>query len=206
MELPEALFRSSRVTPTKQPDVPTYVQKASIRAVELLQQLAPEAGIAVEHVAVPELVGREAVGLLDDLLRALHHPRDELGRDPLWARDDLDLRSERAHGQDLLVRERVRGHDPERIALERTHVRERRPRAPARVLDHGLARLQPTVSLGALDHRERHAVLVRAGRVGGLELDPDLGHARLDEPLDPDDRRRADRPERALRTSTGRTG
>ena len=46
-----------------------------------------------------------------------------------------------------------------------------------------------------LDHRERHLVLVRPRRIRRLELDPDLGHAGLDETLDADDWRRADRAE-----------
>ena len=60
-----------------------------------------------------------------------------------------------------------------------------------------LAGLEAAGSLGALDHRERHPVLVRAGRVGCLELDPDLGHARLDDAREPHDRRVADDAEGA---------
>ena len=46
--------------------------------------------------------------------------------------------------------------------------------------------------LGALDHRQRHAVLVRASRVVRLELDPHLGHPGLDEARHADDRGVAD--------------
>ena len=58
---------------------------------------------------------------------------------------------------------------------------QRAARAATRVLDDRLARGQPTGAFGAGDHRPRHAVLVRAGRVAGFELDPDLGRAVLGE-------------------------
>jgi len=164
-------------------------------ALELLEELAREPGVAVEHVAIAELVGREAAGLLHDLLGALDHPREQLRGDPFRARHDLELGAEHLHRAQLLPREYVRADDPQGIALEGADIRKRGAGAPTRVLDDRLPRKQAPVSLGALDHRERHAVLVRPGRVVRLELDPDLGHARLHEPLDAHDRRGADRAE-----------
>ena len=70
--------------------------------------------------------------------------------------------------------ERIRGDDPQRVALDRADERQRRAGAAAGVLDHRLARPQAPGPLGALDHRQRHAVLVRAGRVAALQLDPHL--------------------------------
>jgi hypothetical protein len=46
--------------------------------------------------------------------------------------------------------------------------------ASARVLDDCVAGGEQTVTLGALDHRERHAVLHGARRVVVLELQPQL--------------------------------
>ena len=74
-------------------DAEEAARRADIRAervdptIELLEQLAPELCVAVDHVAVVELVGREAAGLVDDLPGSLHHPREQLWRDALRARD-----------------------------------------------------------------------------------------------------------------------
>ena len=44
---------------------------------------SPSAAVAVDHVDVVELVGRERAGLRGDLGGAPHHRRDQLGRDAL---------------------------------------------------------------------------------------------------------------------------
>ena len=109
---------------------------------------------------------------------------------------------ERPHRLDLLLREGVRADDPQRVALDRADEGERAPGRPAGVLDDRWPGLEPAGALGALDHGQRHPVLVRAGRVDGLELDPDLGHAGFDEAVEPDDRCAADRAKAAGRRIT----
>ena len=98
----------------------------------------------------------------------------------------LDTISSRAPNasivRQLLLGERVGRDDVQRISLDRADERERAARAAARVLDNGLPRLQSTITFGALDHRERHSVLVGARGVRRFELHPHLGQAWVDEP------------------------
>ena len=155
--------------------------------VQLVEQLPAQLGIALDHVAVVELICGETVNFVHDLGGAAHHARDEITCDPLRARDDLELGTERAHGAELLRREGIGGDDSELVTLHSTDEGKRRPGAAARVLHDGLARLQAAAALGSFDHRERHAVLVGAGGVCVLELDPDLGDVGPREPLEPDD-------------------
>ena len=81
------------------------------------------------------------------------------------------------------------------VALRPADERERGPGAAARVLDDRVAGRDQPVPLGALDHRERHPVLHRAGRVAVLELHPELGAVRRRAPAQPDERRVPDRVE-----------
>ena len=71
----------------------------------------------------------------------------------------------------LLGRERVRGHDRERVALE-AQTKASEDLCSRRVLDNHCPGRAPR-PLGALDHRQRHPILVGAGWVGGLD-EPDL--------------------------------
>jgi hypothetical protein len=150
-----------------------------------------------DRVRVIELVGRVRAGLARELGGALDHVRDVLRRDAaalLEGRQQLQLRPERAGQPDPLLAEAFGDDNLRGIALRAADERERRPGAAAGVLDHRRARLEQAVPLGALDHRERHPVLHRAGRVAVLELDPDLGALGRDSPQ-PDERGVADRVE-----------
>jgi len=124
--------------------------RADVRAegvqpsLDLVGQLAPEAEVALDHVAVVELVGGVSTGFGHDLPGARHHPRDQARGDALRAVQELDLGSEGAHGERLLLGERIRRDDPERVALDGTDERERRTGAAAGVLDDGLTRSQST--------------------------------------------------------------
>jgi hypothetical protein len=84
------------------------------------------------------------------------------------------------------------------VALGAADERERRAGAAAGVLDDRRPGLDQAVALGALDHREPHSVLHRTGRVAVLELDPDLGAATWDDPMQAHERRVADRAEDAV--------
>ena len=77
----------------------------------------------------------EAAGLGDDLRRPPHHGRDEVGRDPCRAGDQLDVGAEGGHRLQLLGGEGVRADDPERIALHRADEGQRAARRSAGVLD-----------------------------------------------------------------------
>jgi hypothetical protein len=83
-----------------------------------------------------------------------------------WAWYQFDLGPERPHRADLLVCERVGGHDPQRVTLHRADERQRRAGAPTGVLHDQLARPQAAGGLRGLDHRQGHPVLGRTGRVG----------------------------------------
>jgi hypothetical protein len=69
--------------------------------------------------------------------------------------------------------------------------READARVAARRFDDGLAGLQLTEALGALDDRERHAILHGGHRIEGLDLHIEVDPLRR-ESLEPDQRRVAD--------------
>ena len=148
--------------------------------------------VAVERIAVVELVGGEGALVGDDLGGPAHHRRDQVGWMPCGlsmisssAPNAAMVRSfSAANAFDVTIRRRV--------ALHRADEGERAAGRPARVLDHGPPGAQQALALGALDHRQRHAVLVRAGRVGRLELHPHLGVVGAGQPREPDDGRVAD--------------
>ena len=75
---------------------------------DLLDELAPDVGVAVEGIGVVELIGPEVVRILHQLrdarLEAIEQRRRHLAA---VARHDLEVGAERAHGVELLLRERV---------------------------------------------------------------------------------------------------
>ena len=62
---------------------------------------------------------------------------------------------------------------------------------------------QDAPPLGPLDHRQRHPVLVRTGRVGGFELHPHLGVVGPDEHVESHQRCVTDPAERARTVVSG---
>src|SRR6202158_5692473 len=67
-------------------------------------------------------------------------------------------------------------HEHHAIAAHRCHHRERDAGIAAGGLDQGVARLDEAAALGAEHHRERRAVLYRAGRVVALQFgEKDIG-------------------------------
>src|SRR5262249_47977996 len=92
----------------------------------------------------------------------------------------------------LLLAERVGGDDVDPVALRGADEGERRAGRAAGVLDDGVAGLQATVELGALDDRARHPILEAAGGIFPLELDVDLGGGGGRELAQPHQRRVAD--------------
>jgi hypothetical protein len=104
-------------------------------------------------------------------------------RPPLLDRgQQLQLGTQRARQPDALLTEALRDDDLRAIALRPADERERGAGAAAGVLDDRRPGLEQAVALGALDHREGHPVLHRAGGVAVLELDPDLGALGRDVP------------------------
>ena len=155
------------------------VDEGGNAAARLLPELPPErVAEAGSDVGVVELIGRVRPGLPGKLAGARDHVPDVLGRDVARALDpgdDVELCAERAHELEALDAVAVGDHDPRWIPLGAADEGEGRAGAAAGVLDDGHPRLEETVPLGALDHRERHPVLHRSGRVQVLELDPHLG-------------------------------
>ena len=76
----------------------------------------------------------------------------------------------------------------QRVALHRTHEGERRAGASAAVFDDRLPWFQATIALRIFDHGQRHPILVRACRVGRLQLHPDLGIVIAEQPIEPNER------------------
>src|SRR6185436_10884328 len=92
-----------------------------------------------------------------------------------------------------LLRDVVRHHDLQRVALALADHRERDAGVAGCRLEDRLAGSDRPLLLGVLDQRARDAVLDGAGGITRLELRPDA-HARLRrEPLQLDERRVADR-------------
>jgi hypothetical protein len=106
---------------------------------------------------------------------------------------DVQIGAEGAHGVELLFRERIRRDRREAIPLHRAHQRQRRAGAPSGEFDDAHAGTKGAAGFGPFDHRERHAVLVRAGRVVVLQLHHNLGAAGLDDVSQAHHGRRADR-------------
>ena len=78
------------------------------------------------------------------------------------------------------------------MPLRGAHEGERHARASARVLDHRTTRPQPSVRLGRLDHRERHAVLHAPRRVLVFQLEQNPGAPLRDHVLEWNEPRSAD--------------
>jgi len=97
-----------------------------------------------------------------------------LGGEASLASNQRELRAQGRHLIALLLAECVRGDDLERVAPGGADERQRRARAAARVLDHGVPGLQSTVLLRARDHGARHPVLHAAGGILPLELREDV--------------------------------
>ena len=112
--------------------------------------------------------------------------------------DHVELGAERAHQLEALLGEAVGDHDQRAVALRAADERDRGAGAAAGVLDDRVARRDEPVPLGALDHRLRHPVLQRAGRVRVLELQPELGAVLRRAVADPNERRVPDRLEDRL--------
>ena len=79
------------------------------------------------------------------------------------------------------------------VPLRRAHHGERAARAAAGVVDDASAGSQRAAGLGPLDHRQGHAVLHTARRVGALPFHVDLGAPLLGEDVQAHQRRISDR-------------
>ena len=116
-----------------------------------------------------------------------------VGRDGA-GRDD-HLGAERAQQPRLFLGHLVGHREHAAVALHRRRDREPHPGVAARGLDDQAAGLEPPLPFGGLDHRETDAVLDRAAGVEELRLRPHRRfHARR-HPVQPDQRRPADRLE-----------
>ncbi|MPN07166.1 hypothetical protein SDC9_154432 [bioreactor metagenome] len=135
----------------------------------LLPQLGAS-GLVVDArvVRVGELVEHAALALLDhgvgEVAGVLHAPalgrQDEFGAKGLHGLGTLD-------GQ-------VLGHDQHHaVALDGRRHGQRDAGIAGSRLDQRVARLDVAARFGALDHRQRRAVLDRAGRVVAFELGQD---------------------------------
>ena len=125
---------------------------------------------------------------------------DRLAHDPdgaLLGRGEDHLGAEEAHEPPTLHAEAVGHHRHQRIALRRANHGQADAGIAAGRLDHRLAGLQLARFLCRLDDAERQAVLDRAERIECLDLDVEVDPRRR-EPVDPHDRRVADRFENAL--------
>jgi len=106
----------------------------------------------------------------------------------------VDLGAEGLELQHLLGRHLV-GHDEGHlIALGARHQGQAQTGVAGRRLDHRAAGLQQPLALGGLDHRQADAVLDRAARVLGFELEEELAGAGV-QPLHRQQRRVADEVE-----------
>ena len=93
---------------------------------------------------------------------------------------------------ELLFGKGVRGYDVERVALHRAYQLEGDSRAAAGIFDDRAARLQSSIGLGRLDHRQRHAILHAAGRILAFELQQDASSVGGDDMAQRQQRRVAD--------------
>src|SRR5690606_23278116 len=138
---------------------------------------------------VVELPAEEPAVRLGELACLREHARTLLRR-----RRQHDLRTEEAQQLAALDAEAFGHRHDERIAFLRADHREADAGVAARRLDDGLPGGELAGLLGALDDGARHAVLDRAHRIEGLDLDPDVDAGRRELP-EPDERRTADRLE-----------
>jgi hypothetical protein len=176
----EGRHTTRRLLPDLVPEMVTVVRN-DVRIVELVRRVVAwpsrEPGGARDHVL--------------DVLRGHLRPAFDGGH-------DLDLGSERSHQLKALLAEAIGHHDQRSVALRPADERQCRARAAARVLDDRVAGRDEAVTFGSLDHRERHSILHRTGRVAVLELQPELRAVRRPEPPETDERRVPDRLEDRL--------
>jgi hypothetical protein len=147
-------------------------------SLRLLPDLAGEVVAVVrDRIWIVELIGRVVARLSRELGRPFDHVVDVLRRHPgpaLHRRDDVEVGAEGAHELAAFLGETVGDHDQAAVAPGTADERERGPSTTSRVLDDGVARREHAFPLGSLDHRKRHPVLERAGRIAVLELQPQL--------------------------------
>ena len=118
---------------------------------------------------VLELASEEpAVGVRQ--LHGLGHHPGAAGR----RRGEHDLGAEEAHQLPALHAEGFRHGDDQRVPLLRAHHRQADAGVAAGGFHHGLAGLEGTATLGILDHAERQAILDRAERIEGFDLDVEV--------------------------------
>ena len=162
-------------------------------ALEIVDDLARRGARMVFRVGlVLELARLEPAVLRRELARFVDHAVAALRR-----RGEDHLGAEEAHQLAPLDRERFRHGDDQRIALLGAHHGEADAGVARGGLDHGLARLERAVALRRFDHAEGEAVLDRAERIEGLDLDPQID-ARRRHLRDPDDRGVAHSPKDVL--------
>ena len=139
--------------------------------VERLCDLGPGALVVGARVGrVRVLEGHEVLRIA---LRQLEREPDGAVR-ALGARRQHDLGAVEPQHPLALLRRVLGHHAGERVALQLRDHRERVPGVAGGRLEQMPARSQLARRFGRLDHRLRHAVLDRAGRVLALELRVDL--------------------------------
>jgi hypothetical protein len=163
-------------------------------AVKVSGDLHSHGLVARADVGRTELVSVITPGLFGEGIGARFHALDQLGRDrPVLARLDNDVGPEGLHRLPLAVGERVGEDGGEPQAQHRRNERKGCSGASAGVLDDPVPASQVAARERPAEDRRRHPILVGAGGVASLELDPDLGSIGGFERLEPDQRRVADR-------------
>ena len=156
-------------------------------ALEVVDDLAR--GGARMHVGIGfvlELARQEPAVRLGELLRLVDHADAALGR-----RREHHLGAEEAHQLAALDAEGLRHRDDQRIALRGADHREPDAGVAGGRLDHGLPGLELAGLFRGLDDAERQAILDRAERIEGLDLDEQVDAFRR-QLVDLDHRRVAD--------------
>ena len=181
---------STVATPREEAAVPDGVNEGVDFPVRLTPDLLAQRVIARDAVVVIELVRPAGVRLPAQLAGGLDHVQDQFPGGPAsLARHERQLRSQRRHVIQLLPAERVGGDDADAVAPGGADQCQRCSRAAARVLDDGVAGLEPSVFLRPRDHGLRHPVLHAPGGVLPLELRQDLRAIGWNDLAKPGDRR-----------------
>jgi hypothetical protein len=130
--------------------------------------------IARTVVRIIELVSPERSRFRSEFAYSVEGRLNELRRNfSVYARNEFDGRTERAHCLKFLFREGIGRYEVGAIAFGRTHHSQRTAGAAACIVYDSAFWLKVSPAFGSLDHRQGHAIFQAARGICALPLHED---------------------------------
>src|SRR5271167_27462 len=145
----------------------------------LFHEFPANSHVSANRVLIIKLVCIKRPRFLRQFFRAPLHPLIKLRRElAVLRRKYLQVPAKKPHRTQLLVRKSVRRNRCKPISLDCAHHRQRRPGTSSRPFHHPHPRTQLAARLRPFNHRQRHPIFVRPGRIVVLQLHQNFRHPR----------------------------